>query len=255
MQDTSAPDAQAGSPLVGGLTILMVGALLVLVALGTVRAVEAAATAALAAVVHAVATGAWRRIGARVLDDAMTMTGAIFALLVAATTLSLVLRASGCDRLVAGGLAQLGGHPQAATLAVLSGLLVLAFVLDAFELVFLVVPIVMPPLLAQVHDAAWVSCLALLTLQAGFLLPPWGYAVVLVRAATPAPAPTVAALARPLVPYLGTLALVAAIVFSWPQITHWLRSAPERLDGPPATGERDVDDLIRSMGTPRDDAP
>ena len=36
----------------------------------------------------------------------------------------------------------------------------ISLVLDAFELIFLVVPLVMPPLLAQVPDAAWVSALA-----------------------------------------------------------------------------------------------
>ena len=45
-------------------------------------------------------------------------------------------------------------------------------------MIFLVIPIVMPPLLAAVPDAAWVAALTLLVLQAGFLLPPLGYAIV-----------------------------------------------------------------------------
>ena len=54
-----------------------------------------------------------RRLRA-VLDDAMTLTGLLFALLVAATSFSLVLRAFGTDALVAAGLAALAAHPAAA---------------------------------------------------------------------------------------------------------------------------------------------
>ncbi len=56
-----------------------------------------------------------------------------------------------------------------------------AFVLDAFEIIFVIVPIVIPPLLIRVADARWVAVLVLLTLQASFLLPPFGYALMMVR--------------------------------------------------------------------------
>ena len=69
--------------------------------------------------------------------------------------------------------------------AVLAGMVACSFVLDAFEMIFLVVPLVMPPLLTVVPDPAWVATLTLLVLQMGFLLPPLGYAVVMSRLATP----------------------------------------------------------------------
>ena len=235
--------------LAGWVAASAVFALLALVAMGYVRAVEAAATAALAAFAHAALTGRLARGGlARTLDDAMALTGALFALLLAATTLSLVLRAAGCDRLVADGLAHLAGQPRTATAAVLGGMLLLAFVLDAFELVFLVVPIVMPPLLAQVPNAAWVACLTLLTLQAGFLLPPWGYAVVMTRSLAGGAAPRSGAMARELAPNLLALAAIAALVFAQPGLAQWLRSAPDSLA--PANPAADVDELLRSMSPP-----
>lgn len=222
------------------------------VASGYLRAVEAAATAALGLLAHAALSGRLPRARmALVLDDALALTGALFALLLAASTLSLVLRLAGCDRLVSDGLAMLAGHPHLALLSVLTGMLLLAFVLDAFEIVFLVVPIVMPPLLVQVPDAAWVACLTLLVLQAGFLLPPWGYAVVLSRSLVGADAPPQRALAHALWPYLAMLLAVAWLVFSFPAITHWLRSAPARLDAP-APGGLSAEDLLRSMGQPRE---
>ena len=64
-----------------------------------------------------------------------------------------------------------------------------AFVLDAFEIIFVIMPIVIPPLLIRVADARWVAVLVLLTLQSSFLLPPFGYALMMVRGAAKNPAP------------------------------------------------------------------
>ena len=64
-----------------------------------------------------------------------------------------------------------------------------AFVLDAFEIIFVIVPIVIPPLLIRVADARWVAVLVLLTLQSSFLLPPFGYALMMVRGAAEIAAP------------------------------------------------------------------
>ena len=112
------------------------------------------------------------------------ITGVLFALLLAATTFSLLLRLLGTDHLITDLMVSLGGGARRAMLVVLGVLLLCAFVLDAFELTFLVVPIVMPPLLSRVGDAAWVSALTLL-LQLGFVLPPFGYSMVLARGHQP----------------------------------------------------------------------
>jgi TRAP-type mannitol/chloroaromatic compound transport system permease large subunit len=197
--------------------------------MGYLRAVEAAATAGLLLLFWGAASRSLtRELLWQVLDDAMAMTGALFALLIAASTFSLVLRGLGSDRLVTDLMGVFAGHPMSATLAALAVLLTSAFVLDAFELIFLIVPIVMPSLLTQVDDAAWVAVLALLVLQAGFLMPPFGYSVVLSRAHV-RPRPEMGATARALAPFLVWLTLVAAMVFAVPQTTQWLRHVPPGL--------------------------
>ena len=228
----------------------LISALLVLVALGSVRAVEAAATAALALLAWGVVSRrlGWRLLW-RVLDDAMALTGALFALLLAATSLTLLLRAYGSDALVGEAMLALQGHPGAALAMVMAVMLGCAFVLDAFELIFLVVPVVMPPLLAQVGDAAWVAALVLLVLQAGFLLPPFGYAVVLARAQV-LPRPSLRPLVLALLPYLAWCAVVAGVVVGWPQCTRWLRSAPATVPAA-VNSEQEVERLMREMSQPR----
>jgi TRAP-type mannitol/chloroaromatic compound transport system permease large subunit len=140
----------------------------------------------------------------------------------------------------------LQGQPMLATAAAMALLLACAFVLDAFELIFLVVPVVMPPLLAQVGDAAWVAVLALLVLQAGFLLPPFGYAVVLARGQQ-RPRAALGALAAALAPYLVWLGLVGLLVAVAPQTTRWLRTSPPTLESSHAPAADDVEQMIRNM--------
>ena len=237
-----------------GVVPTLIVALLALVSTGRVRAVEAAATAGVLLLVWGVASRqlTLRRL-AQVQDDAMALTGALFALLVAAVTFSLVLRAYGTDALVAEWMRALQGQPLLAMGVVLAVLLGSAFVLDAFELIFLIIPIVMPPLLALVDDAAWVAALTLLVLQAGFLLPPLGYALVLSRAQV-APRPAMGAVARALAPYLLCLAGVIVLVMAVPATTQWLRSTPATLPEMSIQGD-DLDALMREMSQPEAPAP
>ena len=76
--------------------------------------------------------------------DTLAISGALFALLVAATTFTLVLRVLGTDRLATDLLESAPGGPAGAVLTLLAILAASALVLDAFEIVFVVVPIAMP---------------------------------------------------------------------------------------------------------------
>jgi len=116
----------------------------------------------------------------------------------------------------------LSDHPRLLLLCVLAGLVACSFVLDAFEMIFLVIPLVMPPVLMTVDDAAWVAALTLLVLQLGFLLPPFGYALVMSRSLL-ATRVGVRALARALWPQLAAQALLIVAVLAFPQITQWAR--------------------------------
>jgi TRAP-type mannitol/chloroaromatic compound transport system permease large subunit len=95
-----------------------------------------------------------------------------------------------------------------------------AFVLDAFEIIFVIVPIAIPPLLIRVADARWVSVLILLTLQVSFLLPPFGYALMMVRGVAKNPAPF-GSFVRALLPFVVTQWLLLMIVLLVPSLAHF----------------------------------
>jgi tripartite ATP-independent transporter DctM subunit len=165
----------------GVLAAVSLAALLLLlggVAVGYFFAVEAVAMGAFALLVAGLVSGRLDRKTMRsLLSDAMAITGALFSLLLAATTFTLVLRLIGTDRLVGDLVNAIPGSDVVAVIVVLAVIGLCAFVLDAFEIIFVIVPIVIPPLLVRVADARWVAVLLLLTLQSSFLLPPFGYAL------------------------------------------------------------------------------
>ena len=217
---------------------------------GRMFAVEAAATGAMLLVVATLASraldaAAWRAV----LADTLNLSGALLALLIGATSFSLVFRLWGTDawviRLVLGSPLS----PLATAALVLAAVALCAWVLDAFEMIFVIIPIVAPALVLGLGDAQQTAVLLLLVLQASFLVPPMGYAVLLARAH--APGLPLRALAEALWPYLAVQALVMALVFAWPALVHRLdAAAPAAAAAPPASAQ-DLDAQIKAMSRPK----
>jgi TRAP-type mannitol/chloroaromatic compound transport system permease large subunit len=235
------------------LAILSVAFLLVLlgaVALGYFYAVEAAAHGRVRAVRGRPRDRtAHRRCTARVLTQAMATSGALFALLIAATTLTLVLRILGTDKLVADWVTALPGSEFTIVAIVLGAIGLSAFVLDAFEIIFVIVPIVIPPLLIRVADARWVAVLVLLTLQTSFLLPPFGYALMMVRG-TLRYAGSLGALTRALFPFLLAQWLALATVLLFPQLAHLGEKESDRTRVTPPVSAEELNRRLEDMLTP-----
>ncbi|WP_027527013.1 TRAP transporter large permease subunit [Bradyrhizobium sp. Ec3.3] len=218
------------------------------VAVGYFYAVEAAAMGAFALLVAGFLT---RRLSGnvlnRVLSDAIALTGALFALLLAATTFTMILRLLGTADLVGRMVASIPGGEIAAVLTVLAVIAISAFVLDAFEIIFVIVPIVIPPLLIRVADARWVSVLVLLTLQSSFLLPPFGYALMMVRGVLREQV-AFRPFLRALAPFLAAQWLLLLVVLFVPQLTR-LGLSPEAATRAPAVplSDEEYNKRLREM--------
>lgn len=216
--DNQGPSVQSGDWAIAVITSLVILGLLGSVAFGYLYAVEAAATGGMAILLYAlVSRFLTREVIGEVLRDTMAITGALFALLVAATTFTMVLRALGTDRWVASWLSIFGDSPMNMLVAVAGILLVSSFVLDAFEMIFVVIPILMPPLLIKIPDATWVAVITLLILQLGFILPPMGYAVLMIGSRLKNAIP-ISAMTGALLPYVGAQLLVIVLVVIQPQM-------------------------------------
>lgn len=222
-----------------------VGTLLVGVAAGYFHAVEGAAAGAFLLFVAALMAGRLKGSALRtLLGETIATTGTLFALLAAATTFTLVFRALGTDGLLDRWIATLPGGGGLTTLLVLGAIGASALALDAFEIIFMLVPVLMPPLLTRVPDATWVAVLVLLTLQASFLLPPIGYALLMTRGVLGERVST-RALWRCLLPYLVAQLVVFGCVFAFPALVHFGQSevAPTFETPPTPVGERTTQQL------------
>jgi tripartite ATP-independent transporter DctM subunit len=233
---------------VAALTLAFIVALFAAVIAGYLYAVEGAATGAFALFMIGLASGTLRRQTLRlVLRDTMAVTGALFALFVAATTFTLVFRAFGTDQLLAVLIGRIPGGAIGAAVVTLLLLALCAFVLDAFEIILVIIPLVMPPLLILVPDAVWMATLALLALQGSFLMPPFGYAVMMARTVL-RESVAFPALVRAVAPFLGAQLLVLALVVAFPVLTHLAEPAARtRATRSDADVRRQLDNIVPIM--------
>jgi len=186
------PDRPHGLRLIAKLIQALVAPLALIVAvLGSILAgiatpTEAAAIGAVGAILLAAYRSGIAGLMAPVVRKTTQITSMIFLILIGATLFSLVFRALGGDDLVHRGLGSLPGGATAAMLAVMLGIFLLGFVMDAFEIIFVVVPIVAPALLAMPGiDPVWLGVMIALNLQTSYMHPPLGATLFFLRGVAP----------------------------------------------------------------------
>lgn len=225
-------------------TLLLLGGVFV----GQVFAVEAAATGAFALVCTAVVTRSLTRAQWQaVLMDTMNLSGALLALLVGASTFSLVFRLWGTDMWITQTLQASTLPPLATAAAVLLLVALCAWVLDAFEMIFVIIPIVAPPLINRLGDAQQTAVLLLLVLQLSFLIPPMGYAVMMARTRSGLVHATLLNTLRALLPFIAVQCAVTVGVFLAPWTVHLLDAPATNVTEEAAPSAQELDQLMRDM--------
>ena len=186
------PDAPRGFAMARRLIeVLVAPLLLILAVLGSILAgiatpTEAAAIGAVGAILLAARKAKLSVVMAPVMNKTAQITSMIFVILIGATMFSLVFRGLGGDDLVHRGLSGLPGGAGGAILAVMIAMFLLGFVMDAFEIIFVVVPIVAPVLLAMPGvDPVWLGVMMAVNLQTSYMHPPLGPTLFYLRGVAP----------------------------------------------------------------------
>jgi tripartite ATP-independent transporter DctM subunit len=195
---------------------------------GYATATEAAAIGAVGATVFAALYGRLDR--ARLFEvgrETVKVTAMVFAILVGAALFSLVFRGFGGDGLVHEALTAMPGGKWGAIVVVMLLMFLLGFVLDFIEIVFVVVPIVGPVLLALGVDPVWLGVMMAINLQTSFLTPPFGFALFYLRGVAP-PELHTADIYRGVAPFILIQLIVLALVAAFPGLATAL---PEWLYG------------------------
>ncbi|MBJ3774433.1 TRAP transporter large permease [Acuticoccus mangrovi] len=156
---------------------------LILVVLGSIlsglaTATESAALGGVGAMILAFLKGGFglRKLG-EASRSAMSISLMIYAILVGATVFSLVFRGLGGEELVTTLLSTIPGDAFGATLFVLGLIFLLGFMIDTFEIIFIVIPIFAPALIVQGVDPLWFGVAVAMVLQTSYLTPPFGFGI------------------------------------------------------------------------------
>ena len=224
---TPVPADEKGELLREVFVALVPPLLLVLAVLGSILGgiatpTEAASVGAVGAMILAALR--WR-LSFKTLNETViataTITSMVFIILLGASVFSVVFRMMGGDNLVHEFLSNLPGGTMAAVVVVMMIMFFLGFILDTFEIIFIVIPITAPVLLALDVDPVWLGVLVGVNLQTSFLTPPFGFALFYLRGVAPATLPT-SAIYKGILPFVCLQIVAIAILFIFPGIVTWL---------------------------------
>ena len=186
------PKAPRGFALVRRLAEVLVAPLVLIAAVlgsilgGVATPTEAASIGAVGAILLAARKASLATLLLPVCEKTAQIVSMIFLILIGATMFSLVFRALGGDEMVHRALSNLPGGAAGAVLVVMLAMFLLGFVMDAFEIIFVVVPIVAPILLTMPGvDPVWLGIMMAVNLQTSYMHPPLGPTLFFLRGVAP----------------------------------------------------------------------
>jgi len=185
---------------------------------------EAAALGAIGAIVLAIYSKefSFKRLK-QVVESTTKTSSMVFMILIGASIFSLVFRAFGGDDLIRELLSGLPGGVFGAMLAVMLVMFLLGFILDFIEIVFVVVPLTAPSLLAMGVDPIWLGVMIAVNLQTSFLTPPFGFALFYLRGVAPDSVET-SEIYKGVLPFILIQVALLIMMAVWPQLITWLPS-------------------------------
>jgi tripartite ATP-independent transporter DctM subunit len=156
-----------------------------------------------------------------VMMSTMQITSMVFVILFGASMFALVFRTLGGDTLLEQFLTALPGGATGAMLFVMILMFVLGFILDTFEIIFIVMPLTAPILLQMGIDPVWLGVMVGVNLQTSFLTPPVGFSLFYLRSVAPASIGT-SQIYRGVIPFVVLQMVGLTLVWIFPQLATWL---------------------------------
>ncbi|MBJ3786711.1 TRAP transporter large permease [Devosia sediminis] len=202
--------------------LLLIVAVLGSILAGIATPTEAASVGSVGALLLALLRG---KLNFGILKQAVistaTITSMVFIILFGAAVFSIVFRMMGGDNLVHEFLSSMPGGAVGAIIIVMLVMFLLGFILDTFEIIFIVIPITAPVLLALDVDPIWLGVMVGVNLQTSFLTPPFGFALFYLRGVAPSRV-TTGMIYRGVVPFVILQIIALISLFFFPQLITWL---------------------------------
>jgi tripartite ATP-independent transporter DctM subunit len=149
------------------------------------------------------------------------MSSFVFMILIGASMFSLVFRGFGGDDIISDFLKNTPGGKYTALFIVMMTIFILGFFLDYIEIIFVIIPLVGPGLIASGIDPLWLGILISLNLQTSFLTPPFGFSLFFLRGVAPKEVKTLN-IYKGVIPFIFIQVVTILIVFQLPELATWL---------------------------------
>ena len=200
------------------LIVLVLGSILAGIATPTESAAVGAIGATLLAIIKRQFSYKTLFVVAR---NSIKITSMVFLILIGASLFSLVFRGFGGDKIIEEFLANLPGGEIGAFFIVMLAMFVMGFFLDFLEIIFIMVPLVGPPLISMGFDPIWLGIMISVNLQTSFLTPPFGFSLFYLRGVAP-PEVSTKDIYLGVLPFIGLQIIALLLFWIYPQIILWL---------------------------------
>jgi len=100
----------------------------------------------------------------------------------------------------------------------------LGFILDTFEIIFIVLPITGPVLLNMGVDPVLLGVMIGVNLQTSFMTPPFGFSLFYLRGVAPNSVST-GMIYRGIIPFVAIQVITVTLLFLFPTLATWLPKA------------------------------
>ena len=113
------------------------------------------------------------------------LTSIVFMILLGATSFSLVFRGLEGDKVLVDLITSSSLSPEIFLIYVLITVFIAGFFIDFIEIIFIIVPVIAPILIALDIDLIWVGIMLAINLQTSFLTPPFGFSLFYLKSVSP----------------------------------------------------------------------
>lgn len=204
------------------LPLLLILAVLGSIFTGIASPTESAGVGALGATLMTIFQGRFTFKGLKDVMQATThITVMVFIILVGATAFSLVFRATGGDEYITNLIQDSKLSPYIFLALVMLVMFIAGFFIDFIEIIFIIVPVVLPTFTAMKIDMVWLGILMAVNLQTSFLTPPFGFALFYLKGVAP-PEVKTKDIYKGVIPFIIIQLILLIILVFFPEIATWL---------------------------------
>ncbi len=152
------------------------------------------------------------------MSQTVKVTSMVFLILVGAQAFAIVFRGLGGEKLLIGLAQNSALEANEFVILILAIVFIAGFFIDFIEIIFIIIPVVLPILNLLEVDLVWFGILIAINLQASFLTPPFGFSLFYLKGVAPAEVKTVD-IYRGIIPYICIQLVVIGLVYLLPVLT------------------------------------